>query len=163
MEVEIIQRPAHLYIGQTRPFTMDTTDLIAKFWQEFFGNIDRIQSYTKLPSGPDAHCLGICFMGDGYKFDYMIAYPMKDEKPSQIPADMQIYMLPAQMYLVLPAPGAKENIQIAYQFAFDTWFPQQSEWEHDLGKPDFEYYPPEFNDFQPDSMLYIYIPIRKKG
>lgn len=164
MDGMIVQRPSQLYIGQIRPFTMDTTEKIALFWQEFFEEYARIKPLLIPPGTAGEHCLGICFPGvDDKHFDYMIAYPMKNDKPATIPADMQVYMLLLQDYVIVPAPGAKENIHKAYQYAFGTWLPQQMDWEHDAGKPDFEFYPPEFNDFKPDSILFIYIPIRRKG
>ena len=71
-------------------------------------------------------------------------------------------MVPEQEYVVIPAPGAKENIGKAYNYAFETWFPQQTEWEQECTKPDFELYDEHFNDFKEDSILWIYIPVRKK-
>jgi len=159
----IVTKPAQLYIGKTRSFTMSTTDLIARFWEEFFTDWQSIQDMLIAPGTAGFHSLGLCYpMGEGESFDYMVAFPLKDNKLSSVPAGFEVTMLPEQQYVAVPAPGPKESIHKAYTYIFETWLPQQTEWEHDREKPDFELYPPEFNDFKEDSLLYIYVPIRKK-
>jgi predicted transcriptional regulator YdeE len=93
----------------------------------------------------------------------MVAFPLKDNKLTHVPDGFEIAMLPDQDYVVVEAPGPKESIHKAYDYIFSTWLPQQTEWEHDRDQPDFELYPPEFNDFQEDSLLYVYVPIRRKA
>ena len=159
----IVAKPAQLYIGKTRSFTMSTTDLIARFWEEFFTDWQSIQDMLIAPGTEGFHSLGLCYpMGEGESFDYMVAFPLKDNKLGNVPAGFEVTMLPEQQYVAVPAPGPKESISNAYTYIFETWLPQQTEWEHDREKPDFELYPPEFNDFKDDSLLYVYVPIRKK-
>ncbi len=118
-----------------------------------------------IPDGqPNTHCLGLCWEEnkDGY-FNYAPAFPLKDNKITSVPEGYEIILLPEQNYVVVPAPGEKDNIGKAYGYAFETWLPQQTEWEHDRGKPDFEWYDKDFNDFKEDSVLWIYIPIKRKS
>jgi len=164
MNISITRKPAQLYIGQTRTFNHSTNHLIPAFWNEFFQQWEAIEHLLIAPEAPGFHGLGICSPLSGSDdFQYMIAYPLKDNALSVLPAGLEVRLLPEQDYVVIPAPGASENIRKAYTYAFETWLPQQTEWEYDNTKPDFEYYPPEFNDFQEDSIVYVYVPIRKKA
>ncbi|MCD4752143.1 MAG: GyrI-like domain-containing protein [Anaerolineaceae bacterium] len=166
MDVTIKKRPAQLYIGQTRQFNKTTIPQIAVFWSEFFSNMAVIAPLLP-PNAADGipgnHSLGLCYPeNEKGIFDYAVAFPLKENKVSDIPEGYEIIMVPEQEYVVIPAPGAKENIGKAYNYAFETWFPQQTEWEQECTKPDFELYDEHFNDFKEDSILWIYIPVRKK-
>jgi predicted transcriptional regulator YdeE len=161
MDVQIKRLPAQLFIGETRRFKPETIPQIAVFWGEF--------GQTHYPAikdmVTDEFCLGICsaMEGEDQSFNYAVAWPLKENTVKAVPEGLEIIMLPEQDYLVVPAPGAKDNIGKAYDYAFSTWLPQSPEWEHDRTKPDFELYDETFNDFKEDSMLWVYVPIRKKG
>ena len=164
MDASIICKSAQLYMGQTRTFNHSTNHLIPAFWDEFFQQWEAIQHLLVAPGTPGFHSLGICSpLAGSEDFHYMIGFPLKDNALSVLPTVMEVRLLPEQDYVVVPAPGASENIGKAYTYAFETWLPQQTEWEYDNTQPDFEYYPPEFNDFQENSMVYVYVPIRKKA
>lgn len=161
MDVQIKHMEAQLLVGETRRFTPETIPQIGVFWGEF--------GEKKFPlikdMVTDDYCFGICsaMEGEDQSFSYAPAWPLKDNTVKAVPEGLEIIMLPAQDYLVVPAPGNKDNIGKAYDYAFSTWLPASTEWEHDAGKPDFEYYDDTFKDFEPDSMLWIYVPIRKKA
>ena len=161
MDVSIKHLPAQLLIGETRQFTQETIPQISVFWGEFGQT-----QYPKIKGMISGEfCLGLCSMEneEDKHFDYSVVWPLKDKNVKDIPEGLEVIMLPEQDYLVVPAPGDKENIGKAYDYAFSTWLPQSTEWEHDRIKPDFEYYDDTFKDFEEDSMLWVYIPIRKKG
>ena len=160
MDVQIKHMEAQLFLGETRRFTPDTIPQIAVFWGEFGEN-----KYPLIKDMiNDMFCLGICSaMEEGDKsFNYAVAWPSKETTVKELPEGVEAILLPAQDYLVVPAPGNKDNIGKAYDYAFSTWLPQSTEWEHDADKADFEYYDETFKDFEPDSMLWVYVPIRKK-
>lgn len=160
MDVQIKHLPAQLLIGETRRFKPETIPQISVFWGEFGEN-----KYPLIKDMVgDTFCLGLCSaMEDDESFDYAVAWPLKETTIKDVPEGLEIIMLPEQDYLVVPAPGEKDNIGKAYDYAFSTWLPQNSEWEHDSMKPDFELYDDTFNDFKEDSMLWVYVPIRKKA
>ncbi|MEE4194079.1 MAG: GyrI-like domain-containing protein [Anaerolineae bacterium] len=161
MDVQIKHVEAQLFVGETRRFKPETIPQIAVFWGEF-----NVEQYPRIKDMvADEFCLGICsaMEGEDRSFNYAVAWPLKETTVKNVPEGLEVIMLPAQDYLVVPAPGAKDNIGKAYDYAFSTWLPQNAEWEHDAMKPDFEYYDEDFNDFKEDSLLWVYIPIRKKG
>lgn len=160
MDVQIKHLEAQLFVGESRRYTPETTSEIPGLWADFGENkYPLIKDMVK-----DEFCLGICStMEEDQSFSYAPAWPLKDNTVKELPEGVEVIMLPAQDYLVVPAPGAAENIGKAYDYAFSTWLPQNSEWEHDAGKADFEYYDDTFNDFKEDSMLWVYVPIRKKN
>lgn len=161
MDVQIKQLPSQLFIGETRRFKPETIPQIAEFWGEFGQT-----HYPKIKDMVnDMFCLGICsaMEGEDQSFNYAVAWPLEGTTVKDVPEGLEVILLPEQDYLVVPAPGAKDNIGKAYDYAFSTWLPASTEWEHDAGKADFEYYDETFNDFKEDSMLWVYVPIRKKA
>lgn len=160
MDVQIKHLASQLLIGETRRFKPETIPQISVFWGEF-GQ----EKYPLIKNMvTDEFCLGLCsaMEGEDRSFNYAVAWPLKETTVKDVPAGLEVILLPEQDYLVVPAPGAKDNIGKAYDYAFSTWLPASTEWEHDAAKPDFEYYDETFNDFEPDSMLWVYVPIRKK-
>ncbi|MBN2047478.1 MAG: MerR family transcriptional regulator [Anaerolineaceae bacterium] len=162
METKVVTKQACMVIGSSDIFTMQDADAgkIGKFWEAFNPRYQEIKSLVI--AEPEMPAYGVCGpMLDEERFRYMVGFELKDEVVKDIPDGMEVQLLPEQLYVVVTAVGAAKEIGAAYRYAFETWLPQ-SDYAHDQGKPDFEYYNHEFNDFKEDSKVYVYIPIKKK-
>ena len=65
--------------------------------------------------------------------------------------------MPEQTYAVFPTTLA--DIGQTYEYAHATWLPENN--YKRAATPDFEYYDETFNLSDPESLLYVYIPIEK--
>ena len=50
-----------------------------------------------------------------------------------------------------------ENLQKTYEYINQVWLPGSGYRRAD--RPDLEVYTPDFDDFQPDSILYLWVPV----
>ena len=126
---------------------------IAQMWREFIPRIPEIQN---IAPGPEIS-FGICSPNPDGLVDYIAALPVT--KLTDIPTGMVGKEVPAQTYVVFEAAGI-EDIGPTYHRILNDWMPD-SGYEPE-NSPDFELYPENFDADDPDSMIYIYFPIKKK-
>jgi predicted transcriptional regulator YdeE/DNA-binding transcriptional MerR regulator len=152
METRIIHLDKFLVVGMKYSGKNENGE-IGKMWGEFIPRIHDIQHTTESEVS-----YGVCLDAVGGGMDYIAGVPVTEL--SDIPTDMVGMEIPAQDYVVFPSEGL-DQIGPTYQRILKEWLPK-SDYEA-AGTPDFEYYPSEFDPDDPDSILYIYFPIRKNA
>jgi AraC family transcriptional regulator len=75
-----------------------------------------------------------------------------------VPEGMVVRANPERRYADFAHVGPLEKLRDTYNTIYQTWLPQ-SGYQVD-GNFDMEAYTDEFKDFSPDSVFYIYVPIR---
>jgi len=149
MEVKIVTLPGFQAVGLLYHGKNQNNE-IAGLWQEFNQRMKEIKHCT---SG----AYGLCEpMDPAGNFRYLAAMGVSDT--TDIPAGMQVWQVPEQMYAVFPCtlPSVGET----HRYAFDTWIPG-SEYQYNGGF-DFELYDEDFDPGKPDSAMFVYVPIEKR-
>ncbi len=159
---EIIMQPRfeHLdaltVVGLAGQFTMEN-NTIPQLWDKFNPRAMEIQ---------DARydcCLGLCYYEPNYEkgktFTYMAGRIVN--QANDIPQGMTVREVPASDYAVFEHKGSLETLQKTYDYIFREWLPA-SEYEM-VPQDDFEWYDYRFKFGQPDSILEIWIPVKKKS
>ena len=122
---------------------------ISQLWGEFMAHIGEIKRMSQ-PYGS----YGICTPNSAGLVDYLAAVPVTNL--DDVPAGMVGKEVPAQTYAVFEANGLKD-IPKVYGGILNEWLPSSGYAPGD--GPDFEYYPPTWQN--PESLMYIYYPIKK--
>jgi AraC family transcriptional regulator len=109
-------------------------------------------------------CYGVCFyermenMCPNTPFTYLAGMLIKSE--ADIPEGMTARTVPACDYAVFEHKGALDTLQKTYDYIFREWLPG-SEYEF-INQDDFEIYDERFKFGQPESIMEIWIPVKKK-
>lgn len=153
MEVKIKTRPAFTVAG-LEYFGKNEHLEIKAMWDNECHRLDNEVRHTA--QTPVQEWFGVCGdMDDKGNFRYMAAVEVKEAK--DLPEGMTSWDIPEQTYAVFPC--TLSGIHKTYEFAHGTWIPENG-YKRANG-PDFEFYDIEFAADDPDSILYIYIPIKK--
>lgn len=125
---------------------------IKAMWGEIVPRWGEIKHETK----PLNRAFGLCgeLEEDG-SFSYLAGIEV--DKVEDLPAGMESWDVPENTYAVFPCTLAE--IHQTYEFAHSKWMPENGYKRAD--GPDYEYYDAAFDPAKPDSILYIYIPIKK--
>ncbi len=67
--------------------------------------------------------------------------------------------VPEYTYAVFAHKGDLPSLGKTYEYIYETWLPQSG--YQVAAKIDYEYYDQDFKNFAPDSVFYIYVPIKK--
>lgn len=150
MEIKIITKPPFTVVG------------LPYYGKNEGGEIPELWSSLNLRYGEIANqsevAYGLCkAMEANDRFHYLAGFGVSAVE--DVPEGMEAWAVPQEIYAVFPCELS--NIHETYQYAFDTWLPQQTEYRHKESSLDFEYYPREFNTETGEIMLYIYIPVEK--
>jgi len=87
------------------------------------------------------------------EFDYVAGFAVADA--SEVPEGMVSVHVPAQTYAVFPC--TLPTLMDTFKHIYHTWLPQSS---HQRAEgPEFELYGEEFDPADPDSRMYIYVPM----
>ncbi len=127
---------------------------ITRLWGEF---MPRFSEIKQLKPGAEVS-YGICSPNPEGLIDYIAALPVSHL--TGIPEGMVGKEVPAQTYVVFESHGI-EDIGPTYQSILKEWLPN-SDYQPGDG-PDFEFYTREFIPGDPQSVLYIYFPIKRKS
>jgi predicted transcriptional regulator YdeE/DNA-binding transcriptional MerR regulator len=119
-----------------------------------WGTFMQRQGEIKHSAPPPHRAYGVCRPNPQGLVDYIAALPVTSL--ADIPDGMVGYEMPKQTYAVFEAHGLSD-IPATYDRILKDWLPGSG---HEWGSgPDFEYYPPEWEN--PQSTVYIYCPIKK--
>lgn len=157
MEPEIKTRDAFTIVG-LRYFGKNEHGEIHELWGQFN---QRMEEMDGLEYATHEAAIGLCITPedapeDG-SFEYVAGLPVTDVK--DVPKDFVVRHVPENTYAVFAHKGDLASLPRTYEYIYETWLPQSS---YKLAaKVDFEYYNEDFNDFEPDSVFYIYVPIEK--
>lgn len=152
MGAKIVTRPAFTVVGLAY-YGKNEHEEIPQLWQEFGKRYHEIQHAVNQEVG-----YGVCDHVDlnTGQFDYLAGVEVS--RAADLPEGMVHWEIPEQTYAVftctLPALG--EIFDQIYQ----TWLPQ-SGYQRVLG-PEFELYEEGFDSEDPDSEMYVYVPVEQK-
>ncbi|MEJ2757388.1 MAG: MerR family transcriptional regulator [Anaerolineales bacterium] len=153
MEPKIVSKPAFTVVG-LEYFGKNENDEIKAMWDTECIDLEKEIQHTV--QTPILEWFGVCGeMDDQGNFRYLAAVEVTTAK--DLPEGMSSWDVPEQTYVVVPC--TIPTIGNAYEFIHGTWLPQ-SGYKRAPG-PDFELYDETFDSNNPDSTLYIYVPIIK--
>jgi AraC family transcriptional regulator len=156
MEPEIVDHPQTKLIGIAAQYQSDDLQL-PKLWSAFKPVKDQIQNrlgqqyfgiYEHYQETNDEHV----------QFTYICAVAVANLK--HIPPGMVSRELPPQRYAKFTHKGPITQLQQSLKYIWGSWLPK-SKYQY-LEKPDFELYLPNFNITDPQSEVYLHIPIGEK-
>ena len=150
MNVEIKTVPAFTAAGMMYRGKNENQEIPA-MWEKINTRWDEFSR----PSSKEV-CYGLCGdMEEDGSFSYLAGVEV--DRVEDLPADMESWEVPENTYAVFPCTLAE--IHQTYEYAHSKWMPENGYKRAD--GPDYEYYDMSFDPAVPDSILYIYIPIKK--
>ncbi len=152
MEPQLIRLPALTVIGVLVHARGGETDLSA-VWGDLARRAPEIR-----PRAAPAAALGVTFnfQPAAREFDYLAGYPV--EPGAAPPEGMVSIEIPAQTYAAFPC--TLPRLMDAIHQANHVWLPG-SAYVH-TGGPELEFYGAEFDPADPDSRMFLYIPVRPR-
>jgi predicted transcriptional regulator YdeE/DNA-binding transcriptional MerR regulator len=154
MQPKIITRPAFDVMGLCYHGNNQNQE-IAAMWGEFNQRAPEI-----LPAAvPDTGAYGVCLMAEGLPeghFEYVAGFEVREG--AAVPEGMVTRRVPAQKYAVFSHTGPLDSLRETYNNIYQVWLPQSG--LELTGGMDMEVYTDEFTDFAPDSVFYIYVPVK---
>jgi predicted transcriptional regulator YdeE/DNA-binding transcriptional MerR regulator len=157
MEPKIITKPGFTLVG-LRYYGKNEHGEIAQLWDQFN---QRIAALGGMPNETGEAAIGLCIGSDEEPlegaFEYVAGFPVS--KVDQVPEGFVVREIPELSYAVFAHKGDLPSLSKTYEYIYESWLPQSG---YQLAaKIDFEYYDQDFKDFAPDSVFYIYVPIKK--
>lgn len=156
LKPQIRRKAAFTVMGLAGQFTMEN-NTIHLLWDDF-NRRDK-----EIPNAIHDAAIGVCYHDDNYSpeksFTYMAGFAVS--KVEEIPAGMSVRDLPEGEYAVFEHKGALDSLSATYDMIYREWLPS-SEYELDP-RDDFELYDERFDYGKPESILEIWIPIKKKA
>ncbi|MEH6578972.1 MAG: GyrI-like domain-containing protein [Amphritea sp.] len=155
MQPEIITQPATKLVGIAAQYSNADLNL-PKLWSAFRPYRDSIHNrisddsfgiYESYEEGDDE-----------ISFVYVCSVPVSSF--DDIPEGMTARELPEQMYAKFTHRGSVAKLDQTLRYIWGSWLPK-SKYDY-VEKPDFELYLPGFNVADPNSELYLHIPIQPK-
>jgi AraC family transcriptional regulator len=151
MEPRIVSRPAFTVVGMRYRGKPDQGE-IPKLWSEFGPREGEVE-----PKSDPPRCYGVM---DNYdeatgEFDYVASFEV--ESIVNIPDGMVSWDVPEQTYAVFSC--TLPTIAQVFEYVHGKWLPG-SGYRHAAG-PYFELCNEEFDPENPESEMYIYIPISR--
>ena len=150
-ELQIVERPAMTVVGMLYHGPGMSPE-IPQLWNKFGPRMESIEQVVN-----PMVCYGVCRDMDMQtgKFDYLAAVEVEEDAP--VPEGMERWEVPGGLHAMIPAtlPTIGDAYQLAEQLIPDAGYQR-------VGCVDYELYDERFDAGQPDSTLYICIPVEKK-
>jgi predicted transcriptional regulator YdeE/DNA-binding transcriptional MerR regulator len=153
VEIEIKNIPALKLVGLHYQGRNEQNE-IAMTWSAFNRRSDQVQHFT----GEAAY--GVCSISAGLpegEFEYLCAFPVTEY--GDVPEGMTKMDLDPMRVAVFAHRGSYEGLGETYTRIYQEWLPQAGLEPLKAGL-DLEVYTGEFKDFAPDSVMYIYVPVK---
>jgi AraC family transcriptional regulator len=156
MKTRITKRDSFNVIGMDC-YCSQNENTIPQLWDRFMKVMHQVPN-TK----PSQACYGICLTEDEVhvtpdtEFRYLAGLEVTSSK--EIPEGMSHYEVPKGEYLVVEHVGALDTLPKTYDWVYKVWF---EEYET-VGNLDFEVYDERFKFGEADSVMEIWVPIKKK-
>jgi AraC family transcriptional regulator len=150
-------KDAFTVVGIARQYTM-STNTIPQLWDDFMARSKEVKHALYEAA------LGVCYYEPNYDsakdtpFTYMAGWIVT--KAEDIPQGMTSHTVAANDYAVFEHIGALDTLQKTYDHIFREWLPT-SGYEM-AANDDFEWYDERFKFGEADSVMEIWIPIKKK-
>jgi len=142
-------------VGLAGQFTMENNS-IPQLWDDFN------QKMHQIPNARCEACYGVCFYDKDYEKDGSFTY-MAGMAVTQVllPQGMISRTIPANEYAVFEHHGALDTLGQTYDQIYREWLPG-SDYEF-ANQDDFEVYDERFEFGKPESVMEIWIPVKKKN
>jgi predicted transcriptional regulator YdeE len=153
MDIEIKNIPALKLVGLPYQGRNENNE-ISETWSAFNRRSDQIQHFT----GEAAY--GVCSIPEGLpesEFEYLCAFPVMEY--GDVPEGMTQMDLEPMRAAVFAHRGSYAGLGDTYTRIYQEWLPQAGLEPLKTGL-DLEVYTEEFKDFTPDSVMYIYVPVK---
>jgi predicted transcriptional regulator YdeE len=153
MQPKIVTKPAFNVVGMCYHGNNQNQE-IAVMWQEFMPRMGEIERINPTLS------YGVCSMPEGLPdghFEYVAGVEVKEGAP--VPDGMVLRRVPEMKYAVFAHRGPLETLHKTYQNIHQVGLPEAGLEVLQSGL-DMEVYTEEFTGFSPDSVLYIYVPVK---
>lgn len=158
-EPKIIHKDQFRVAGITCRSTM-RNNTIPALWDSFNRTV-----CAKIPAAKTMKAaLGVCYYEDmdemnaDTPFTYMAGFEVSDAY--EIPAGLEERIVPAVEYAVFEHHGSLETLHDTYSAIYRDWM-ANSDYER-LAADDFEVYDERFKYGEPDSVMEIWVPVKKK-
>lgn len=155
MEIKFVNRPAFNVVGLCDHGDNKNQE-ISVMWGEFNKRGGEVEAIAV----PHTLAYGVCNMVEGLPeghFEYVAGLEVPDE--ATVPEEMAMRRIPAQKYAVFEHHGGLEGLHNTFQRIHNECIPQAGLELAPTGM-DMEVYTDEFKDFVPDSVFYIYVPVK---
>lgn len=154
MELKLVEKPAIMLVGM-KYVGKNQHNEIGEMWGRFNPHI------SSLVHEPFDAAYGVCTMVPGLEegaFEYIACVPIS--KAENLPDWAVVKMIPANTYAVFEHRGTHASLKDTYHNIYQVWLPQLG--YEPSADYDMEVYTDEFKNFAPDSVMYIYVPVKKK-
>lgn len=150
MEAELRGRPAFAVVGMKLRVTLGQPNEIPQLWDRF---LPRVREIPGVSTSAGLYGVEINFDDATSQFDY-IAGAEVDGTPG-VPDGMVRVELPAQTYAVIRC--TLPTIHDAIQEFYSGWLPNSG--HQRAPGPEFEFYDEHFDPEDPNSEMFMYIPV----
>jgi predicted transcriptional regulator YdeE len=149
-------------VGLSGRFNVKNKHEIPALWDKFIPMMNSLPYCSPCPAFGICECIqdSCCTQAQSCEemdFNYTAGVE-KSAFLEEIPEGLSVVKVPAKSYAVFQTSLTK--IADTYSYIYGTWV-QNSGYELD-GHADFEFYGRDFDHTNPESPLYIYIPIKEK-
>ena len=144
------KKPARLFAGISRTYTMSERDKIPAHWEKFAPFIG------KVPHQIGTDCFGICWNANPEVFDYLTGVEISSA--ADLPAEFTTLELPAQHYAVFVHAGHVSQIAQTIAAIWQKWLPASG--LQAANSPCYERYTERFNPDTGFGGTEIWIPIQ---
>ena len=153
METTIVTRETFTVLGVQARIDPKNADYGMIWNQQFMPHHEFIKSLAV-----EEGYYGVYFATGEPGMTDMLACMRVGELPSQLPEGLVAREIPAAQYVV--ATCGMNAIGATWQYLYEEWVPNSTEYTVDPTKADFEYFPP--NCETGVAPVTIYVPVRKK-
>ena len=157
MQPRFESKPTFTVVGKTCHFTMKN-NVIPRLWDEFG------KYRGAIPHAIHKAAYGVCFYQsmedakDDITFTYLAGFEVS--KVDSLPGGMTARTLPACDYAIFEHKGSLDTLQETYTYIFSQWLPSSGYTV--VKQDDFELYGDRFKYGEADSVMEIWIPVKKK-
>jgi predicted transcriptional regulator YdeE/DNA-binding transcriptional MerR regulator len=156
MEPKFVSKPAFMLVGM-KYVGKNKNNEISQMWGRFDPHI------SQLARTPIQATYGWCGMlkepPEEGAFEYLAA--VEADQAENLPDWAVVRMIPEDTYAAFPHVGPLNTLMNTYHEIYSQWLPQSG---YESAAPfDMEVYTDEFRDFAPDSVMYNYLPVKKKA
>jgi len=152
LQPEIIDSRPFLVAGTLYEGKNEHQEIPAMWANQFIPRMQQIKSVDPYIT------YGVCEMDDRLPagaLRYTAAAAIA--RPEDAPPDFYHLQVPGGKYAAFKHVGSLAALRKTYEYIYQSWLPQ-SGYRRD-NRPDIEVYDQDFHDFQPDSVLYLWVPI----
>ncbi len=155
MKPEIVIKKEFKVVGMITVSTQKN-NTIPQLWDKFH------KRGKEIKNAKGHNCYGICFFmeDENYSEDTPFSYMAGVEVDEfvDVPAGMETHVMKEQKYAVFTHEGALDTLHQTYRNIYSKWMDENN--LEPAKADDFELYGEDFKFGEPESKMYIYVPVR---